>query len=272
MPTELSASSRPTNSSSMRTRFDAIFCSDRSLPVPRRSFFSTAADTHSASTITKPAVTRPSTKRRKVIGWSPMVQLMPSIASSISGSTPVTQSTAANQTAHEKLRSMVRISRESGKLARSTCTVNRTSTSETSTGMASLNTAGLAKPESSNRADAASTSSSTGNSTPSYSRRPNQIDPSSVPAPLNARVISQATTPNSASTQASSNAPGCCSETSSPSISSGLMGTIMVVQPAVGSSRVRTCLFRGFGWVRLGYRRHDEQCTLRKTHPSGRSD
>ena len=99
-----------------------------------------------------------------------MAQLMPSIASSISGSAPVTHSAAASHTIQAKLRSMRRIQCASGKDARSTSTVVRVSTSAISTGIASLSTAGVSVAINSHWATNTSASASSGNSTPSRMR------------------------------------------------------------------------------------------------------
>ncbi len=105
MPTADSATSRPTNSSAARTRLAAILRSERSLPVPWTSCFSMAADTHSASTITSPAVIVPSIMLRSEMLALPTFQRTSSMASSSRGSTPVIHIATASHATHEMLRS-----------------------------------------------------------------------------------------------------------------------------------------------------------------------
>ena len=88
-------------------------------PLPfassRRSI---AAETQSASTSTTPAVMRALDEvAQRDLRRRPSSSCTSSIASSISGSTPVTQSTTAIQASHEMLRSMVRTQRHAGKRA-----------------------------------------------------------------------------------------------------------------------------------------------------------
>jgi hypothetical protein len=115
MPAAVSANIRPMNSSSARSMLASILRSDR-LPTPwRRTRASTAAETHSASTITSTAVTAPSSSLRSERVVPPRVQRIWSSSSSSTGSSPVTQPTRASQAIHDTLRSTTRISCDDGK-------------------------------------------------------------------------------------------------------------------------------------------------------------
>ena len=212
MPTADSANSKPKNSSSARTMLAAILRSDRVLPVPCSRRFSIAAETHSASTITTPAVSVPSSMSRRDRCAAPTFQCTSSIASSSRGSAPVTHSTTASQASHDTLRSMTRTQRVVGKVALSTRTARRMMASAISIGSASLNTAGFTTPASASLAANARASASTGNSTPSTMRLPNQIESAGAVAPRNKRPIAQASSKQPASTPASVRALICSSD------------------------------------------------------------
>ena len=156
---------------------------DRSSPLPRSSCFSIAAEIHSATTSTRPAVSVPSTRLRSVSLVVPTFQLTSSIASSSSGSTPVIHSTTASQAIHDTVRSITRTQPAVGKVTCSTRTARRITSSDSRIGIASLNTAIFTVPASSSRAPKASASASTGNSTPSMMRSPNQIEPVAAALP-----------------------------------------------------------------------------------------
>ena len=111
-----------------------------------------AADTHSASTITRPAVTVPSMTLRRLTRAPPIFQLTSSIASSSKGSTPVTHRITPTQATQEIDFSIDRTQRARGNVAPSTRTLSRITTNDSRIGIASLNTAGLRLPLSSRRA------------------------------------------------------------------------------------------------------------------------
>ena len=78
---------------------------------------------------------------RKLSVVAPIFQLMPSSSASTTGSSPLTQSTMASQATQEMVRSSTRTQ---GAVANATCstfTPTRITTSETSTGMATLKAA-----------------------------------------------------------------------------------------------------------------------------------
>ena len=80
---------------------------------------------------------------------APTFQCTSSIASRTIGETPVTQRTTAIQASHEMLRSTMRTQRTPGKVRLRTRTLRRMTTSEIRIGIATLNTAGLTVPASS---------------------------------------------------------------------------------------------------------------------------
>ena len=205
MPADDSANSRPTNSSSERIALAAILRMDRSMDSRRSSRASMAAETHSASTSTSAAVRLPSMRLRSVSLTVPNFQPMSSSSSRMTGSSPVTHSTAPSQMTQEPMRSTSRIGAESGQAAASTRATTRMKASDTSSGSASLNSAGDSSHNgSSRRAPKASASASSGNSAPSMTRRPNSTLASRRVIARDSAQLSRAASARQASSRAHS--------------------------------------------------------------------
>ncbi|EWS62746.1 hypothetical protein Y695_04023 [Hydrogenophaga sp. T4] len=135
-----------------------------------------AAEIQRVTISTAPAVSAPSISVRRLSVDAPIFQWMASSSLSTRGSSPLTQSTMASQASQEMVRSS---KRTQGVLPNATCntlTPTRMTTSETSTGIATLNTASGTTVNNSERAMYPSTSSSSGNIAPSNSLRPNSTD------------------------------------------------------------------------------------------------
>ena len=98
-----------------------------------------ADDTHNARIITTPAVITPSSKLRKLKVVEPIFQRMSSISASTTGNSPLTHNTMASQATHEMVRSITRTHGAVVNAACNTFTPTRITTSDTSTGIASLN-------------------------------------------------------------------------------------------------------------------------------------
>ena len=153
MPTADSAMIRPKNISSARVALLTALRSDRSLPTALRSRrVSMADDTHSDRISTAPAVRMPSIMVRRLSVVAPIFQVIWSSSASTTGSRPLTHSTMASQATHEMVRSSTRTQ---GAVANATCstfTPTRITTSDTSTGIATLNAANGKRSSSSARA------------------------------------------------------------------------------------------------------------------------
>ena len=129
-------------SSSARVALLTALRNDRSLPEACRSSRpSMAEDTHNINISTAPAVSPPSIRVRTLSVLLPTFQVIWSSSASTTGSRPLTHSTMASQATQEMVRSS---KRTQGVLPNATCntlTPTRMTTSETSTGIATLNTA-----------------------------------------------------------------------------------------------------------------------------------
>ena len=245
MPAADSAISKPTKSSAARVALAAILRRLRFAVAPLSSCASTAADTHSAITITTTTDSVPSIRLRKVTCAVPIFQPMSSSASITVGQMPVTHSATPSHATHETQRSMRRIGRDAGKATVSTRTVRRITASDTRIGTASLNTASGTTPVSPQRAPSAAINAINGKSTPSTSRSPKRIEACRGAVPRSRRVAPQANSRQPASTAASVMALGLASEPSSSAISSAVSGRVMgrelTVPPAL-SNAPRRCV------------------------------
>jgi hypothetical protein len=101
---------------------------------------------------------------------------MSSSSASTGGSRPTIHSTAAIHASQEMVRSSNRTRLDAGNTARSTRAKSRMTASDTNTDTAMRSTSTVWKSSTTRRATSVSTSASSGNSTPSKVRSPNQIE------------------------------------------------------------------------------------------------
>ena len=241
MPAADSATTTPSNNSKARNRFAAILRIDRLSVAPASSFFSSAADTHSASTITSTADTAPSIRLRTLILVLPIFQVMSSSSCSTSGSTPVIHSTTATQASHDTLRSTTRMKSEFGKARCSTRATRRMTTSDTSTGTTTLNTANGTVSSASQcrpqRTATANSRASTGNSTPPTTPSPNHTEPGCAVGPRSSRTMAQARPRQPTARASSINTPERCNAASKGPRSRACQDVITALQATAASTR-----------------------------------
>ena len=182
MPTEDSASNKPTNISKARTVLLMTLRKDKSLPVADLSKRdSSAAEIHSVTINTAPAVSAPSIRVRTESMEPPTFQRIWSSSSSIKGRMPVTHSTTASQAIQEIVRSSTRTNGAAPNATCKTLTPKRIKAKEMQTGSKMPNKATGWSVVNKVRAANISPSKTAGNNTPSIKRLPSKID-SSCPA------------------------------------------------------------------------------------------